>query len=75
MEIFRRIAKLKEEDPSLGRRMDKKFRLGDVSRIPSVNLKVRMDLRLRLCDIIVISSTNFLTKQTILHTVECQNPN
>ena len=40
MQIFRKIAEFKEEDPSLGRRMDKKFRIGDVSRIPAVNAKI-----------------------------------
>ena len=40
MQIFQKIAKLKEEDPSLGRLTDKKIRIGDVSRIPAVNVKI-----------------------------------
>ncbi len=40
MQIFRAIAKLREEDPSLDRRVDKKLRIGDVSRIPAVNVKI-----------------------------------
>ena len=40
MQIFRAIAKLREEDPSLDRRVDKRLRLGDVSRIPAVNVKI-----------------------------------